>query len=101
MTSWISVDERLPGKGDGWIGHVMDMHGQSEYYIRVLACESGGYGRRINIRQFFVLLIGKWTMDNDECEIAAGSFMDTDASDWPVSHWMPLPDFPSVPDPRV
>ena len=41
------------------------------------------------------MLIGEWTMDNSECEIGMGSFMDGEYADWTVSHWMPLPEPPN------
>ncbi len=89
---WISVKDRLPNKDDGWIGFsVNSIDQEKKYFIRVLAYESGGYGARVTIRQFRVLLIGEWTMENDGCRIAAGSFMDDENSDWIVTHWMPLP----------
>ena len=94
--NWISVKDRLPNKQDGWIGHsINSIDNENKYFIRVLAVESGGYGRRIVIRDFRVLLIGDWTMKNDECEIATGSFMDKESDDWVVTHWMPLPEFPN------
>lgn len=95
---WISVEDRLPTKADGWIGYTMDRLGKEKYYIRVLAFETGGYGKRVVIRQFFLLLIGEWTTDNDECEIATGSFMDGEFADWTVTHWMPLPQSPESKD---
>jgi len=92
MTEWIPIEERIPGKSDGWIGHsIRHLDQEDKYFIRVLAFESGGYGSRVVVRPFRVLLIGEWTMDNSECEIATGSFMDSENSDWKVSHWMPLP----------
>jgi len=91
-----TIKDRLPNKQDGWIGYsINSMARERKYFIRVLVFESGGYGSRIIIRPFRVLLIGDWTMENDECEIATGSFMDDENSDWVVTHWMPLPKPPS------
>jgi len=93
---WISIKDRLPDKQNGWIGYsINSMDREYKYFIRVLVFESGGYGSRIIIRPFRVLLIGRWTVENDECEIATGSFMDDENSDWVVTHWMPLPKPPS------
>jgi len=35
----------------------------------VLAFEQGGYGSRINIRPFYVMLNGEWTIDYSEKEV--------------------------------
>ncbi len=92
-SEWILVSDRLPNKSDGWIDCTVDSFCRAKYYISVLAVESGGYGTRVVIRPFVVLLIGEWTMENDECEIAAGSFMDGENADWVVTRWMALPKY--------
>ncbi len=94
--TWTAVEDGLPTKKDGWIGYALNNLGEARHFIRVLAVESGGYGRRVRIREFRVLLVGRWTTDNSECEIATGSFMDGKYADWPVILWMPLPDLPEL-----
>ena len=88
---WVSVEDRLPTKQDGWIGYKRRNGEKPRYFIRVLAREAGGYGARIVIREYYVDITGEWTMENDKCEIVSGSFKDRDWHDWIVTHWMPLP----------